>query len=165
MNSNDMNFYSEYLFRIALKKTGDIRDAEDLTQEVLLAFIRCPYDIHNPKSWLCSVLSHKFSDMLRKKYQLPMVSIDAIPEEAEIWDTSTTEESIRPTEIDVRREVAYLAEKYRTVIVKHYLCGEKVNKIARELKIPKGTVLSRLSAGREQMRKGFDKMKIYDTQS
>ena len=67
--------------------------------------------------------------------------------------------------MEVRREVAYLAEKYRTVIVKHYLQGEKVDKIASDLKIPKGTVLSRLSVGREQMRKGFDSMKDYDKQS
>lgn len=164
MDFHDIQEYTEYLFRIALKKCGDISDAEDLTQEVLLTYLNYPQEITNIKSWLYSVLSHKYNDMLRKKYKLPIVSIDVIPEQAETWEVDNNWGD-RPTEIEVRREVAYLAEKYRTVIVKHYLQGEKVDKIASDLKIPKGTVLSRLSVGREQMRKGFDSMKNYDKQS
>ena len=165
MDFHEIQKYAEYLFRIALKKCGDINDAEDLTQEVLLTYLNYRGEISNIKSWLYSVLSHKYNDMLRKKYKLPIVSIDVIPDETEIWDTNDDNSKDRPTETEVRREVAYLAEKYRTVIVKHYLQGEKVEKIANDLKIPKGTVLSRLYVGREQMRKGFDSMKDYDKQS
>ena len=49
--------------------------------------------------------------------------------------------------------------------MRHYLQGEKVQSIADELGVPKGTVLSRLSSGREQMRKGFEEMENYDKQS
>lgn len=165
MDFHEIQKYTEYLFRIALKKCGDINDAEDLTQEVLLSYLSYPKEISNVKAWLSTVLSHKYNDMLRKKYKLPLVSIDVIPEMADTWVTDSNNGDFRPDEKEVRREVAYLAEKYRTVIVKHYLQGEKVEKIAKDLKIPKGTVLSRLSVGREQMRKGFDSMKNYDKQS
>ena len=37
--------------------------------------------------------------------------------------------------------------------------------IAESLGVPKGTVLSRLSSGREQIRKGFDEMELYERQS
>lgn len=165
MDFHEIQKYTEYLFRIALKKCGDINDAEDLTQEVLLSYLSYPKEISNVKAWLSTVLSHKYNDMLRKKYKLPLVSIDVIPEMADTWVTDSNNGDFLPDEMEVRREVAYLAEKYRTVIVKHYLQGEKVEKIANDLKIPKGTVLSRLSVGREQMRKGFDSMKNYDKQS
>lgn len=164
MDFHEIQKYTEYLFRIALKKCGDISDAEDLTQEVLLTYLNYPQEISNIKSWFYSVLSHKYNDMLRKKYKLPIVSIDVISEQAVMWEVDNNIHD-RPRDSEVRREVAYLAEKYRTVIVKHYLQGEKVDKIASDLKIPKGTVLSRLSVGREQMRKGFDKVKDYDKQS
>ena len=45
---NDM----EFLFSAALRKSGSIEDAEDLTQEVLLAALRHPGEIANRKAWL-----------------------------------------------------------------------------------------------------------------
>ena len=73
---NDM----EFLFSAALRKSGSIEDAEDLTQEVLLAALRHPGEIANRKAWLSAVLSHKYYDLLRQKYKLPTVSIDLMHE-------------------------------------------------------------------------------------
>lgn len=155
--------YTEYLFRVAMKKCENLSDAEDLTQEVLLAALQYQTEIADIKSWLSMVLNHKYYDMLRRKYKLPTVSIDLVPEGAEPWETAETDD--RPDAAFVRREVAYLADKYRTVIVRHYLNGEKVQDIANSLSVPKGTVLSRLSVARVQMRKGFDEMESYEKQS
>lgn len=165
MDLNEIKNHTERLFRIALKKCGDINDAEDLTQEVLLAYLNRSGEVDNVEHWLSSVLSRKYNDMLRKKYRLPIIYVDAVPYDGEVEITGGTSDGDLFSEEEVRREVAYLAEKYRTVIAKHYLEGKKVEKIAEELKIPKGTVLSRLSVGREQMRKGFEFMKEYDRQS
>lgn len=156
---NDM----EFLFSAALRKSGSIEDAEDLTQEVLLAALRHPGEIANRKAWLSAVLSHKYYDLLRQKYKLPTVSIDLMPEEAEPADDPA--DSDRPDAAAVRREVAHLAEKYREVIVRHYLYGEKVQQIAEQMGLPRGTVLSRLAAGREQMKKGLDVMDAYEKHS
>ncbi|MDD4495443.1 MAG: sigma-70 family RNA polymerase sigma factor [Eubacteriales bacterium] len=163
MQLPEIQNYTEYLFRAAMKKCGNLNDAEDLTQEVLLAALQYPKEIMDIKSWLSMVLNHKYYDMLRRKYKLPTVSIDLVPEEAEPWETSEIDD--RPDATSVRREVAYLADKYRMVIVRHYLNGEKVQDIADSLGVPKGTVLSRLSGGRELMRRGFDEMKSYEKQS
>ncbi len=161
--NNEINNYVEYLFALALHKCGDLHDAEDLTQDTLLAayqYIRRGGEITNIKYWLTSTLSHKWNDKLRKKYKLPTISIDIIPDDVE--DDVKVD---GPTAEEVRREVAYLAKLQREVIVRHYLQGEKVQSIADELGVPKGTVLSRLSSGREQMRKGFEEMENYDKQS
>ena len=160
---NEISNYIEYLFSVALKKSGNLTDAEDLTQEVLLAalsYLNRGGVITNMPAWLSSTLNHKWSDMLRKKYKLPTISIDVVADELE-------EESIpdEPSVEQVRREVAYLAKLQRDVIVKHYLQGKKVQVIADELGVPKGTVLSRLSSGREQMRKGLESMEQYERQS
>ena len=162
---NEITKHVEYLFALALKKCGDVNDAEDLTQETLLAafqYINRGGNISNMKYWLTSVLSNKWNDALRKKYQLPLVSVDVI---TDIEDYNDEIEVDRPTTEQVRREVSYLAKLQREVIVKHYLEGKKVQDIARELRIPKGTVLSRLSSGRDQMRKGFESMEQYEKQS
>ena len=162
---NEITKYVEYLFSIALKKCGDVNDAEDLTQETILAafqFVKRGGTISNMKYWLTTVLSNKWNDMLRKKYRLPLVSVDVIPD---IEDCNDDYNDDRPTAEQIRREVAYLAKLQREVVVKHYLEGKKVQDIANELGVPKGTVLSRLSSGREQMRKGFDSMEQYEKNS
>ncbi|MCD8380244.1 MAG: RNA polymerase sigma factor [Lachnospiraceae bacterium] len=155
--------YTEYLFRAALQKCGHLQDAEDLTQEVLLAALTCSGEIASVRQWMSAVLNNKYYDMLRRKYHLPTISIDLVSGEVEPYYEPQDEG--RPNADEVRREVAYLAGKYREVIVRHYLYGEKVDKIALELGIPKGTVVSRLSVGREQMKKGFDSMEHYENLS
>ena len=153
----------EYLFAAALKKSGSLNDAEDLTQEVLLAALQYPKEIIDMKAWLSKVLNNKFYDMLRVKYKLPTISIDFIPDEEGLFDEY--QDDSRPDAIAIRKELAYLADKYRNVIVRHYFLGQKVQEIADDLKIPKGTVLSRLSNGRKQMKKGFDEMEDYQKHS
>lgn len=160
---NEISNNIEYLFSVALKKSGNLTDAEDLTQEVLLAalsYLNRGGVITNMPSWLSSTLNHKWNDKLRKKYKLPTISIDVVADELE-------EEFAldRPSAEEVRREVAYLAKLQRDVIVKHYLQGAKVQAVADELGVSKGTVLSRLSSGREQMRKGLESMEQYEKQS
>lgn len=164
--NREINNCIEYLFALALQKCGDLHDAEDLTQDTLLAAYQHLHKgggIANIKYWLTSTLTHKWNDKLRKKYMLPLVSIE---DYGEVLDSLPDESEIdRPTAEEVRREVAYLAKLHREVIVLHYMQGMKVDAIATKLGVPKGTVLSRLSAGREQMRKGFDEMENYEKQS
>lgn len=165
MQINDIENIIEYLFSAALKKCENFEDAEDLTSETLLAALNCQTEIKNMKKWLSSVLNHKYYDMLRRKYKLPTVSINLVSEDIPNFPDFREENDGRPSSDKVRREVAYLSGKYREVIVRHYLEGEKVQSIADKLGTPKGTVLSRLSTGREQMKKGFDSMERYEKQS
>ena len=114
---NEITKYVEYLFALALKKCGDVNDAEDLTQETLLAAFQYTNrggSISNMKYWLTSVLANKWNEALRKKYKLPLVSVDVIPD---IEDYNDENDIDRPTTEQVRREVAYLAKLQREVIV------------------------------------------------
>lgn len=165
MNITNIEQHMNYLFSVALKKCGNFQDAEDLTGEVLLAFLSYTKEIKDIKAWLSTVLNHKYYDMLRKKYKLPMVSINLIDESFLQYESEISDIADAPSREEIRREVAYLSGKYREVIVRHYLKGERVKDIADSLNIPKGTVLSRLSAGREQMKKGLNSMERFEKQS
>lgn len=61
----------------------------------------------------------------------------------------------------VRREIGRLISLYREVVVRHYVHGQSVEQIAEALSIPRGTVLSRLSAARSQIKEGLEKMEKY----
>lgn len=150
------------LFAAALHLSGSWQDAEELTSEVLLAAVAYPGETENQSAWMYTVLRRRFYDKLRRKYRHTNVSLDTVPEPS--WDPFADTVG-RPGEAEIRREVAYLSDRLREVIVRHYFYGEKVRDIAGEMALPAGTVMRRLSEGREQMRKGMENMEAYTKQS
>lgn len=167
MKSKNIENYIEFLLSAALQKCGNIYDAEDLTQETLLAvlsYMARGKDIEDMKAWLLVVMGRKFNDMLRKKYRQATVSIgedfDIIDESASIQLNPEDDEAE-----NVRKAVAYLAKIYREVIVRYYMNGQSISQIATELNIPEGTVKSRLHLGRDHVKKGISDMEKYSKQS
>lgn len=167
MSKSQIENEIEYVLSMALSKCGDSYTAEDLTQEVMMSALVYQKNggiIEKPRAFLATLLNRKYNDMLRSKYRLPTVTIE---EDFDLSDnTDFTLEMIRTEDgEDLRREVAYLAESYRSVIVKHYFQRKGVSEIAAELGLPVGTVKSRLSFGREQVKKGLVNMEKYQENS
>ncbi len=166
MNKNELTGYADYLLRAALHKSQNITEAEDLAQDTLfaaLAMLESGAEIDNPKAWLTTVLNRKFCDRLRKKYRTTIVNIAYaadIPADGAVCET--VEKSEEASEI--RRCLSQLTQIYREVMVRFYMRGECVKKIAEELGIHENTVKSRLKTGREHIRKEMD-MENYVQQS
>ena len=121
MQSKELENYIEFLLSAALQRCGNIYDAEDLTQETLLAalsYMARGKDIQDVKAWLLVVMGRKFNDMLRKRYKQPIVSIgddfDIVDENAMIQLNDEDDEAE-----NVRKAVAYSnqpgAEFYITI--------------------------------------------------
>lgn len=166
MKNHELENHMKFLLSAALQKCGDIYDAEDLTQETLLAalsYISGGKVIDDMRAWLLVVMNRKYNDMLRQKYRKTTVSIrddfDIIDEYASVSESEDDEAE------NVRRAVAHLAKIYREVIVRYYMNGQSVSEIAAELDIPEGTVKSRLRLGREHVKKGIINMEKYSNQS
>lgn len=167
MPKNQIEAEIEYVLSAAIKKCGNLHNAEDLTQETILSaliYLEKGGIIDNPRTFLSVLLNRKYYDMLRRKYRIPTVSIG---DDFDIADDSDfTEDFVRCEEAEqIRREVAYLTESYRSVIVKYYFHNQNLHEISEELGLPVGTVKSRLDFGRKQMKKGFEKMKKYQENS
>ncbi len=159
MTNKEFIQYYDYLMRLATSKCNSQADAEDLVGDTLLAaftYIHKGGTIEHPKTWLSNTLYHKHNDNLRKKYRSPVtVCFDErfdIPDE-ENDGYLTSEEAAR-----VRKELNHLAYITREVMIRFYYGNQGVADIAKELDIPEGTVKSRLSAGRNQMKKGLENM-------
>ena len=167
MDNSLITAHLDFLLSNAIAKCQSLADAQDLTQETILsalAYIKKGGEIKNVRAWLLSVMTRRYYDMLRRKYQLPTV---AIGEGFDIPDCNDFDDPLIKQEeaAEVRREVAYLADSYRSVIVKRYFENKGVGEISRELGLPEGTVKSRLDFGRKQIKKGFDCMENYDNYS
>lgn len=159
MINDEIIQYYDYLIRIASAKCGSQTDAEDLVGDTMLAafaYMQRGGTIEHPKTWLTNTLYHKYNDNLRKKYRTPVtICLDGtfdIAEEEEEEYLSSEEES------KIRRELNHLGYITREVLIRYYYGNQSVSDIAEGLDIPVGTVKSRLSAGRSQMKKGLETM-------
>ena len=153
-----------YTYDTACRLYGDAPDLDALVQETLLALIKkeqAGERIEHPKGFLCHVLRNKHNDQLRRKYRDSVVTYDFPSDLA----AEEPEEDLSDEYESVRREISRLLKIYREVTVRHYMHGQPVEQIARELGIPKGTVLSRLSAARRQIKGGLTTMKAYSEYS
>lgn len=168
MKYKEIENQMEFLMRAALQKCGNLQEAEDLCQEVLLAI--CEQfakgkEIADIRGWMLTVLNRRFYDNLRKKYRRPTSGIGEgfeVPDESE----GMLESIVASEEAEsVRRELAYLTKTYREVLVRHYMKNQSVAEIAEELNIPEGTVKSRLYLGRNRMKKGMEEMEKYSKSS
>ena len=114
-------------------------------------------------SWLLCVMSNKYCDWLRDKYNKPSVCFEEhcinLPDESNLDDGDAQQLEA------IRRELGYLAKTHREVMVRFYLHGDSVERIAGDLHIPVGTVKSRLNTGRKHIRKGVTVVENYTRQS
>ena len=158
--SHDWQAALDYLYTDAAFVCADCTDTDELVQESMIAYVeavRRGESIEYPKAWLDRVLRNKYNAWLRKKYRNRIVSYDVLDGMAqEDEDEDHSEEYA-----EVRREIGRLIRIYREVIVRHYVHGHSVDRVAAELGIPRGTVLSRLHAAREQIREGLEMTEKY----
>ena len=161
MTNDEIIQYYDYLMRLAMSKCSSQADAEDLVGDTMLAayaYLHRGDTIEYPKTWLANTLCHKYNDSLRKKYRTPVTVscndlVDILADEDEEYFTS--EEAAK-----VRKELNHLGFITREVLIRFYFGKQSIADIAEGLKIPEGTVKSRLYAGRNQMKKGLEEMDI-----
>ncbi len=169
MERNDEKMYREYLdylYAVVARKYSDCEDADTLVQNSIMAYILAKdrgEEIADPKAFLYTVLKNKYNSMLREKYKNSVVTYDYPFETVADGDAqSEVEREVLSEEYAaVRREIGRLSEIYREVTVRHYVHGHSVDRIANDLKIPRGTVLSRLSSARNQIKEELKNMEKY----
>ena len=138
--------YSPMLLRLAMTRSLSTADAEDAVQEVFLRLLtQLPRfrDGEHERAWLIRTTIHRASDLRKaasnRTLPLEEAEVVAMPEEAE--------------SSPILSAVQALPEKYSTVIHLYYYEGYTIKEIAKLLGLPTPTVGTRLSRGREKVRK------------
>ena len=156
MTNDEIIQYYDYLMRLAASKCNSQLDAEDLVGDTMLAafaYMHSGGTIQHPKTWLVNTLYHKHNDNLRKKYRSPITV--CLDEGFDISEEETEEYLSSEEAAKIRKELNHLAYITREVMIRFYYGSQSVADIADGLNIPEGTVKSRLSTGRSQMKKGL----------
>jgi RNA polymerase sigma-70 factor (ECF subfamily) len=154
--------YSEQVWRFCRSLAYSKEDAEDLFQETFLkAFeqINKLNAAENPKSFLFSIavyiLKSKKRKFARRNRIAPTEHLDF-----EIASGINTEDGILQEEENkiVRELVNKLPEKFRIPIMLHYTMELSLPDIATALKLPLGTVKSRLHKARAIIKKELEEI-------
>lgn len=138
------------LRRYARALTGDRTSADDLVQDTLerawgkLHLWRRGSDM---RAWIFSIMHNTFINHVRKK-QLVTVSID--DDALEVPTRATHDDFLEMR--DLASAIAKLPDEYREVVLLIGLEQMSYEEAAQVLAIPMGTVMSRLSRGRERLR-------------
>ncbi len=144
-------FY-EPLHRFAVGLSGSASDAADLTQETYRVLLLKSGQIRDPqkvKSWLFTTLYREFLGQRRHARRFPDVTLDDA--DGELPDISATHAEDADANV-VISALQTLEEKYRAPLVLFYLQDLSYKEIADVLAIPIGTVMSRLSRGKDLLR-------------
>ncbi len=141
------------LFRFALSLTRREADACDLTQQTFYVWATkggALRDITKAKSWLFTTLYREFLRSRRRDQR--WTSIEELPPgEADIAD----EELDRVRRMDgamVMEALTAVDEVFRAPLTLFYVEDFSYGEIAEALEVPLGTVMSRLSRGKAQLR-------------
>lgn len=141
------------LFGAASHMIGNRVQAEDIVQETYLqawkSFDRFELGT-NCRAWLFKILFHVIQHHRRKSFRLRLVlDEDELFEQTLIYEPPVPEDL---TDDEVLAAFHKLPEQYREVVLLSDVYEFKYKEIQKALGIPQGTVMSRLSRGRQLLR-------------
>ena len=142
------------LFRTAIRVIGDRAEAEDLLQETYLQAWKSFHRFEpgtNCRAWLFKILFHVVHHHRRKRFRFSFVADgEELLENYLTYEPPVTE---RLRDEDVLAALEKVPEKYREVVLLSDVEEFSYKEIADILTVPIGTVMSRLSRGRQILRK------------
>lgn len=141
------------VYRAAYRLCGSAADAEDLTQQTFLAAQRNVAQLRADgaaRGWLLAILRNCFLKECRKRRPLSAesneIDLDLVAEAAPIPDAPFDADELQTALLSVAPEA-------RAILHMFYFEELSYREIAEQLSIPAGTVMSRLSRAKQQLRR------------
>ena len=166
------------VYAVALRITGQVHDAQDVTQQTFLNAIEHLNSFRGESSfstWLLRIATHAALKVLRKRRGLPTVSLEPNLEESDSFNAMPHPEFIAdwsqsPEKLVERAEIRELLgkaldrldEKHRLVFVLRDVEGLSVKETAEALGLSEANVKVRLLRARLQLREELTR-KLGDT--
>lgn len=155
------------VYRLAYRLSGSVWAAEDITQEAFVQAIAHREQLRvaeAERGWILSIARRAYMRWLRRQsrptYGRTLAQGDA--EQTDVWQALPQEQACN-VEQRVEHEdwlqsaLGTLGEDARLVLVMYYFEELSYAQIAEQLQIPIGTVMSRLSRARGQLRVALER--------
>jgi RNA polymerase sigma factor (sigma-70 family) len=168
-NENDtaevIRTYIKPIFGFALNRVKQRIEAEDLAQEILLQLLKSissGADIQNLEAYVWTIARYTWANWLKKRAHAPKsIEINGISELLAGDDQQAPLEQLLETEAyrTLRREISFLSDIHRRIVVLHYYDGLKQSDVATVLGIPVNTVKWHLSDAKKELKKGMNRIR------
>lgn len=146
--------YGKRLYGLCLTLCADKDDADDLYQDTWLKVLRY-LDRYDPvrefEPWLTSVCVNTYRDKLRRLTRSPIFNNFRSNEEKDQL-LSNLEASAKPDYTPLHEAIDKLPESLRLTVILYYFRDHDLQSAAKILNVPVGTVKSRLSRARKQLK-------------
>jgi RNA polymerase sigma-70 factor, ECF subfamily len=157
-----MDAYGTDVWNFAYLLTGSRTQADEAAQDT---FWRAYRKLHtfrreaSVKTWLLTIARRAAADIRRSAFIRRVMPFAHVPEGILGGTAASAEEEAlqRMMASEVWRHVAELPLKQREVLMLHAHYGLKDGEIAAVLRVPEGTVKSRLSAARKRMAESIER--------
>lgn len=136
----------EMLYKISMSMLKNEKDCEDAVQTAILTAYEKLNTLKKEeyfKTWIVRILINICNKQLNTRNKIVDISD---------YQNANPSSNFSSEELEVRLSVESLPIKIRQVVVLYYTEGFSVKEIKSILKIPEGTVKSRLSKGRELLK-------------
>ena len=157
--------YRDQVYRIALRMCGNAADADEAAQEAFLAAWKGLPNFRGDSqfsTWLYQLTTHAAIDLMRReKRQIAAEAQDQARHPAEdMTEVSAPDPAPGPQQQAERREtqeavrdaILQLTPEYRQIVVLRFLEDLSYEEIGAALKLPSGTVKSRLNRAKSQLK-------------
>jgi RNA polymerase sigma-70 factor (ECF subfamily) len=156
--------YQDVLFNTALRIMGDAELAADATQEAFLSAFRAIKSFRGGsfKAWLLRTVTNACYDELRRQKRRPTMPLEPETDNGEEVETPrwladpamSPEEEAETDELEhaIRHCLEALPVEFRSVIVLADIQGMDYREVARAVRVPLGTIKSRLARARLRLR-------------
>jgi RNA polymerase sigma factor (sigma-70 family) len=140
------------LYQFAVRLTRSESDAADLVQQTFYTLIQHLHqirDLSRIKCWLFTTLRRNF--LMEVRHRAKHGEVEFLPDVHGL----ATEDPGQWSALDaltVRRALLQVDESYRTALELFYVKNFSYREIGKALEIPIGTVMSRLSRGKSQLK-------------
>jgi RNA polymerase sigma factor (sigma-70 family) len=158
VNDEFIKSYSKKIFGFAYSKTGNVYNAEDLAQEILLSLsdvLSTPKDIADLDGYVWTICYYTWSKYLRKnKNHWQGVDIE---EAFDVQNNCNVEEEvILNEELEyLQREISYLSRQHRQITIMFYFENKSCEEISKVLNISNGSVRWHLYEIRKKLKEGI----------
>jgi RNA polymerase sigma-70 factor (ECF subfamily) len=151
--------YGDLLYKMACTWVKNTADAEDVVQETLAGALKAASSFRGEasvKTWLLRILWNQAARSRRTRWKWRLFPAGPEDEQAESPGPAVADPTAKvDSRIDVMQMLEALSPEHREVLVLRELQGLSYEEIAAVLKVPRGTVESRLHRARRDLLKKY----------
>ena len=145
----------ESVFRFAYRLSGTSHEAEDISQQAFLDAQRKLDTLRDPdkvRAWLFMIVRNLYRRQIRDRVTHGEVALEVLVEPVDQKRGSDKQVEQSLDSESLQQVLNELPEEFRSVLLLFYFRELSYREIAEQLDVPIGTVMSRLSRGKKQLR-------------